>query len=337
MPEKPERIEKTLHACLQKAYGLDMDHIALLPLGADQHSTLYQAADRNKKQYFIKIRAGEINKAMVLVPEYLYNSGFKQVIPPVKTKSGQLWADLDSNKVILFPFLQGKNGFERKMPEKSWIAFGETLKTFHQVAWPSNITREIRHEAFSPEWRKRLTSHLDLMDEYKIEDPIAMELVAFLKSKRDQTLEFVTRAELLSSILVSDPPGFILCHGDIHGWNLFIDVNGSLYIVDWDTLIFAPRERDLMFIGAGLGDSGYTSQEEIAMFYQGYGHTEINNIAITYYRYERIIEDLAILSKQIFSLDREWRFRKQALEVLKSNYLPNNTIDAAHRSYKLIE
>jgi spectinomycin phosphotransferase len=219
------------------------------------------------------------------------------------------------------------------MPEKSWIEFGETLKTFHQVAWPSNIAREIRHEAFSPQWRKRLTSHLTLIDEHKFEDPIGMELVAFVKSKRDETFELVTRAEQLSSILVSAPPDFILCHGDIHGWNLFFDLNGSLYIVDWDTLIFAPKERDLMFIGASLGDSGYTSEEESAMFYQGYGHTEINNIAITYYRYERIIEDLAILTKQIFSLDKDWRFRKQALEVLKSNYLPNNTIEAANQSY----
>jgi len=64
---------------------------------------------------------------------------------------------------------------------------------------------------------------------------------------------------------------FILCHADIHAWNLLIDVNGRLYIVDWDTLIFAPKERDLMFVGAGLGGNGHSLQEEETLFYQGYG------------------------------------------------------------------
>ncbi|WP_394355812.1 phosphotransferase family protein [Candidatus Trichorickettsia mobilis] len=54
------------------------------------------------------------------------------------------------------------------------------------------------------------------------------------------------------------PLEYILCHTDIHGWNLLIDKDGALYVVDWDTLIFAPIERDLMFIGTSIGDSGRT-------------------------------------------------------------------------------
>ncbi len=34
-----------------------------------------------------------------------------------------------------------------------------------------------------------------------------------------------------------------------------IDKEEALYIVDWDTLIFAPKERELMFIGAGIWDT----------------------------------------------------------------------------------
>jgi spectinomycin phosphotransferase len=40
---------------------------------------------------------------------------------------------------------------------------------------------------------------------------------------------------------------------------LIVDKENALYIVDWDTLIFAPVERDLMFIGAGIWDSGLTA------------------------------------------------------------------------------
>jgi spectinomycin phosphotransferase len=103
-------------------------------------------------------------------------------------------------------------------------------------------------------------------------------------------------------------------------------------MVDWDTLIFSPKERDLMFIGGGLGDSGYTPQEEETLFYQGYGQTQINPTALAYYRYERIVEDIAVYCEQIFVSDKGGKDRKQSLEDLKSNYLPDSTIEVARHS-----
>ena len=111
------------------------------------------------------------------------------------------------------------------------------------------------------------------------------------------------------------PLDFILCHGDIHGWNLLIDNNGALYMVDWDTLVFAPKERDLMFIGAGLGNSGYTPQEEETMFYQGYGKTDINQTALAYYPYERIIEDIAVFCEQIFLSEEGGKIGNKPLDT----------------------
>ena len=53
-------------------------------------------------------------------------------------------------------------------------------------------------------------------------------------------------------------PDFIVCHFDIHAGNILIDDDGSLYIVDWDDPILAPKERDLMYIGGGLLGGWYT-------------------------------------------------------------------------------
>ncbi len=92
------------------------------------------------------------------------------------------------------------------------------------------------------------------------------------------------------------------------------------------------KERDLMFIGAGLGGNGHSPQEEKTLFYQGYGPTRIDPIGIAYYRYERIIEDIAVYCEQIFLSDKGGQDRKQSLEHLKSNFLPNGTIAIASQS-----
>ena len=158
-----------------------------------------------------------------------------------------------------------------------------------------------------------------------------------MKAKRDETLELVERAERLALMLQVQTPEFILCHGDIHAWNLLIDINDALYMVDWDTLIFAPKERDLMFVGGGLGGNGHTLQEEETLFYQGYGQTRINPIAIAYYRYERIIEDIAVYCEQILLTDEGGDDRVQSLENLKSNFKPNGTIKIAYQSDKTLK
>jgi spectinomycin phosphotransferase len=83
-----------------------------------------------------------------------------------------------------------------------------------------------------------------------------------------------------------------------------------------------------------LGGSGRSPQEEETLFYQGYGHTKINPIALAYYRYERIIEDIAIECEQLFLSDDDGEDRIQALANMKSNFRPKGTIAMAQQADK---
>jgi spectinomycin phosphotransferase len=102
--------------------------------------------------------------------------------------------------------------------------------------------------------------------------------------------------------------------------------------VDWDHPNLAPKERDLMFIGGAQGFTGHTPPEEETLFYRGYGQTQVDPIALAYYRYERIVEDIAVICEQILSTMDGGKDREQFLQYLQSNFLPNNTIDIAYRS-----
>ncbi len=56
--------------------------------------------------------------------------------------------------------------------------------------------------------------------------------------------------------------------------------------------------------------------EEEILFYQGYGQTQINQTALAYYRYERIIEDIAIYSEELLFTGAGGEDRKQNLQYL---------------------
>ena len=332
MLEKPDLEDQLIIDCLQEEYGLRVAEIAFLPLGADLNTAVYRAVGGDRTAYFVKLRSGEFNEAAVTVPKYLSQLGIQEIIPPLTTVSGRLWARLEAFHLILYPFVEGLNGFERSLTRQQWIEFGSALKKFHCAYIPGAITGKVPAETFPAHYREAVKLVLARIEVETFTEPVAAKMAAFVKTKSAEIYDLVKRTEDYARILRDQRSPFILCHGDIHAWNLLIPVNDTFYMVDWDTLIFAPKERDLMFIGAGLGGNGFPPQEEEALFYQGYGQIQVDPIALAYYRFERIIEDTAIFCEQVLFADGGGEDRQQALVYLQSNFLPGHSLDLAYRS-----
>ena len=89
-----------------------------------------------------------------------------------------------------------------------------------------------------------------------------------------------------------------------------------------------------MFISGGI-DNFWKSERDEAVFYEGYGKTEINLAALAYYRYERIIEDLVAFCEQLLLKYEGGADREQAFRWFTCNFEPGQTIEIADQSYKL--
>jgi spectinomycin phosphotransferase len=238
--------------------------------------------------------------------------------------------------LILYPFVEGRNGYEVELSDRHWRDFGAALKSLHTAVVPPVLVRRIQRETYSPQWREIARTFLERAEAEVFEDPVAAKCVAFLKIRRGEILDLIGRAERLAQTLQARSPAFVVCHSDVHAGNILIDANDDLYIVDWDNPILAPKERDLMFPGGCQGFSGHTAQEEETLFYQGYGQTQIDPIALAYYRYERIVEDIAVYCEQLLLTDEGGEDREQSFRYLASNFLPGNTIEIAYRSDKTL-
>jgi spectinomycin phosphotransferase len=334
MLEKPDLEETKIGACLQDEYGLPVIQVAFLPLGADQNTAVYRVVAEDATPYFVKLRRGDLNRIAVALPRALCDQGITQVIAPLLARTGQLWTDLDGFKVILYPFVQGRNGYEGDLSDRHWVEFGAALKRIHTAQLPPTLIESIPRETYSPRWREIAMTFLQRVEYDVFVDPVAAKLAALLKAKRGEVLDLVERAERLARVLQTRSPKFVLCHSDVHAGNVLIDTNDAFYIVDWDDPILAPKEHDLMFVGGAQGFTGHTPQEEETLFYQGYGQTQVDPTALAYYRYERIIEDIAVYCEQLFLTDEGGQDREQSLHYLTSNFLPNGTIDIAYKSDK---
>ena len=334
MLEKPDLQDDKIIASLQNEYGALVVQVAFLPLGADVNTAVYRAVVEDETSYFVKLRRGVFDETTVALPKFLSDQGIAQIIAPLATKTGQLWASLGVFKLILYPFVEGHNAYEVDLSDRHWSVLGAALKRIHTTVAPPALTRRIQQESYSPQWREITKTFLERVEDEVFADPIAIQLAAFLKARRDEIRDLVGRAERLALALQARSPELVVCHSDIHAGNILIDANDDLYLVDWDNPILAPKERDLMFIGGGLGGDGHTAQEEETLFYQGYGQTQIDPIALAYYRYERIIQDIALFCEQILLTSEGGEDREQALRYLTSNFLPNNVLEIAYKSDK---
>ena len=331
MLEKPDLPDDRLKSCLHDDYGLRITELSFLPLGADVDTAVYRAVSEDGRSYFVKLRRGEFDDTAVLVPQLLSELGIRQIIAPIPTIAGQPWTQVDAFTVVLSPFVEGESGFDRQLSDQQWIALGVALRRMHAAELPRSLTEQLPGETYSSHWRDLVRTFQARVERDVFDDPAAAQLATLLRANEDTVSRLVDRAGQLGETLRGRPLDQVLCHGDIHAGNVLIDENHALYIVDWDTLSMAPKERDLMFVGAGIGNVWNSLREE-ALFYQGYGPTDVDSMALAYYRYERIVQDVAAFCEQLLSTDEGGEDREQSLRYFASQFLPGSVIDIAFQS-----
>lgn len=285
--------DKCIIDCLRESYDIEVQSITPLSGGADMNAAIYKVRTHDQSSYFIKLKHGYENDINITILELLHGSGIQQIIPPIKTIHGHSILRIGDFCLIIYPFIEGVNGFSHKLTDKQWIKLGKALKHVHDFDVPSSLLKHIRQETYSPKWRQIVRSlYANIENEPASHDVIALKFLNFMKEHRVVIQRLVDRAEQLSYTIKDQSAKFVLCHSDIHGGNVLIKGSDTLYIVDWDEPIMAPKERDLMFIGGGVANVWNDPQEEIS-FYKGYGNIDINMSILAYYRHERIVEDIA--------------------------------------------
>lgn len=321
---------RTLIEYVRKVYGLHGWQLTPLA-GADAEATVYRV-DSDEGRYFLKLRRGQPGNTVPLA-RHLADSGITQVIAPLRPRDRQSSTRIGDLSAILYPFIEGEDGFRRPLNEEQWTALGAAVRAVHDVKLPPSISESMRHEAYSDAWRRKVRGYLTAVPSEGPEDGVARALVGVLSSKRAEIARLVDHAEKLAGSVGRKALSTVPCHGDLHAGNVLVDSAGSLVIVDWDDPVLAPKERDLMFVGAGVGGT-WNRPEESAAFYRGYGSTSVDAEALAYYRSERIVEDVAVYcDRLLLNGGDEGAERERSLRRLVDQFRPNDVVEIAERTF----
>lgn len=331
MITKPPLSEQSLIDCLNKHYGLDVTQLTFLPLGADMNALIYKAQTLDQSSYFIKLKRGHDQDISALMIEYLSKSGIQHIIPLIHTTQGQPTQRLGDFTLSIAPFAEGQDGFSRDLTDDQWITLGNVMRQIHDMEVPQSLQARIRRESYSPKWRQVLRSLLKQIESNPKGDRITADFLTFLKKHEMIIHRLVERAEQLSQEIQSQPHPFVLCHADLHGGNVLIEGTGAFYIVDWDDPIMAPQERDLMFIGGGVGHV-WNQSHEVDYFYKGYGTTQVNRTLLSYYRHERIVQDIAEYGQALLFSTDSHQDRLKLYQQCLSQFDPQDVVEITFKT-----
>jgi len=296
MREQPGIPEERLRACLQDQYDLIPVTLEFLPRGHDYNAGVYRVVSEQGTAYLLKVTSRPLYEPGCLVPGYLRDQGITSVVAPVPTKSHALWTKLVDWTVIVYPFLDGDTSLTG-MTNEQWKEVGTIFQRIHQVRLSPEGFQSLRKETFDPTAYARWVRAFETQHLHSRHGGSASEraLRASWRAHQSTIHTVVISLEKLAAVLQSRTFPYVICHADLHPANLLRDRHGHVFVIDWDEVMLAPKERDFIFVRQPQADA----------FWEGYGHREIDWIALTYYLWERVVQDLIECAGQVCFRD-DW-------------------------------
>ncbi|MFI7061906.1 phosphotransferase enzyme family protein [Kribbella sp. NPDC050124] len=289
--------ETLMRRWLVEDFGLGVVEIAPVGHGADVAAQVWQAKTV-ANAYAVKWSGAGSNTGHQ-VAAFLADSGIEGVPEAVRTVDSGLWSVHAKKRLTVTPWIDGARAAETGLTDEQWTQYGVLLRRVHDAEPPERLRNALPKrspvDSRIPELAEQIDARLTTEPP---EDELEERLAAVWKEHADTITRLLTERP-------PEPSGpRVVCHADPHLGNVL--VNASVHLIDWDDVVLAPREQDLMFMLGGMGSLGPTTPEQRSAFFTGYGDVEPDPDAVAYYRHVRAVEDVVLWAEQaITGPDRE--------------------------------
>lgn len=329
MRDRPKLTDERIVAGLEYAYGISARAVEFLPIGNDAAATTFRVRGE-QRAYFLKLRVGDPNRASLILPHHLRVNGVDNVVAPLVTTSGALFAELDEYSLVLYPWIEGESKLGKTLSPQQWRAWGAIMRAIHRACFNEQVKAQLPQEQYGKRWLGRLEKVERALERIHQPHAFAIELAGLWRQKAAKIEEARERYLSLGSRLEARSHEHVICHADIHSANIMVDAAGVIHIVDWDEVILAPKERDLMFF---LVDGH--SNDAVSAFMDGYGDCQADKIGLAYYRYDWVLQEYCDYGERVCLSnelsDRELQF---SIDEFKRLFAPGDVVELADQAYE---
>jgi spectinomycin phosphotransferase len=303
-------VEESVRDWVGDDFGLSLLSMDEVDLGADDHARLWRAAGADGRRYAVKLTSGGTAAGLAVAAE-LARRGVPGVPAPVPARDGRLYTDHAGRRLSVVPWVSDRDAIAG-MTREHWTAYGALLAAVHATPAPVPLPRD-EHD---PGRWTAIAHDVDARLRGEHADPLVRELDAVWRASTADRTALFELTERLAGRLRALEHELVLCHGDPHAYNLLLgDGPGRLWLIDWDDVLLAPRERDLIHVVGGV--VGRPTPEQRSWFFEGYGPVELDPERLTYQLCLRALEDFAGFAAQVLDVAGPQPERERALRIVR--------------------
>ena len=269
---EPRNLDRAaLAQALEDAWAIPVARLDYLPVGFGSHH--WDVVDADGSRWFVTAvdlqaehhTGRDTDDALAALDQALRtavalrDAGLDFVLAPVPSRDGSLLCRLTARYTIrVEPFLDGASGQDGEFvhPEERRAA-GTLVGRLHAASprIPSDLPG---HEEFALRGRRELEQALSELDSRWDGGPFAEPARTLLASQADHVRERMAAYDRTADRMRRESGSWVVTHGEPHSANVIRCASGDVRLVDWDTVLIGPRERDLWMVL----DSKQTGWEE---------------------------------------------------------------------------
>ena len=283
---------------LSKQYHL---HNALLNDVMPGWSALAYRVEASDRRYFLKVYDKTRCSAQMwiegidrYIPALIWlgeNTDLRGRIPSiVTTTDGSYKCEDELRLYILFDWIDGITSRDEPLTTPQLSELSQIIAGLHSFGENNHAFDNIIRENYGIHFYDSLMSRVQ-----NREENIPREYIPLIIEKLHQLSE-------VSSVLSAQNLPFVLCHNDIHGWNV-ITQGDRLVLLDWEGLNFAPAEADL-FMFKYERYWGERWDEFYDVYRKMHPNLEINETVMRFFQLRRRLWDIDEFVSNI-TLDNE--------------------------------
>lgn len=251
-----------LKALLERHWGLRDAQLDYLPVGFGSHH--WRAVDLRGARRFVTVddleagfQAGPdtdsafaaLDRAFRTAAALRDEAELDFVVAPLPDREGVVIRRLnDRYAVTLSPFIEGKSSTwgPYESPEDR-RRLGDVLGRLHAATEqvPDGLPRR---EDFALPSRAALSEALLDLDHRWTSGPFGEPARQLIRGSAHDIERRLREYDELATCVLERSESWVVTHGEPHRANVIRDPDGRVHLVDWDTTLIAPRERDLQMV-----------------------------------------------------------------------------------------
>ncbi len=266
--------EAFIRTIVLEQWHLEVTGVHFIPIGNSAYS--YRVEVGSGSSYYLKVvdqrmatgrRTATHMEFSLPLQHFVSNLHLAEMNAPLpqQTITGALYAISEPFLIALYTFIHGET-LASAYPMSSMLVrqISRTLAALHAVKLPEVLRQRVPKDSLTAPFDADLLTDLAALENLSSGSPRFLQrLREVIWPRREQIRAFLAHCSEYATKASQTPVASVACHGDAWGGNMILSPSGQLTLLDWESAVIAPPERDAFlymgFIGPDFTafDAGY--------------------------------------------------------------------------------